>query len=890
MRKSFSASISMALALAAAMARSVAAADATTAPGTATNLDVKAVGEAMDRLSRRVEEWGTMHLSAALLVEPSTNFNFNLQRGASNYFAEAKSEIQAEAASFSQQVQSLSLAFQVQNNPGLSNPATSLNSSNLPNASAAQAQLTNATGVFSSPQFAPMLGLLGTLNSPNPTLNNSKALQIAAADQTTEAIYRLLGDPQKAAQFAGRKILLGSVTVSVSPGYRTKKGYVADLGVLPTFDYQKARPEVARRWLQGTDLTDKTRAAIIFSAGWQHDYDVMSAAKWLGQEPPFDELKRRLRQLSDLKTKVATVEAATNSLTNAAFEDQVKKGMTKPQPQGPPPNVEGLLAGLEQERAWFTKLSRLANLDDKEQKSPTIEAAWQTVIEATLPGVVKAATTTSTATGAAKAPLAAPEQAAPGAQPSSLEVLAKQLDDAYTDATKNYNTFVDGLPNQLSNQLSGWNETIPDVLKDTNSAQPLVMGVSPLADLDVTAEGSSQRSQASFALSLAALLQKAGLQAQAAAFEQFANRLQEDAQTRTALPAVNSYSEGGLFGWQIGPRFRAMKNPGGDKKGRLPANILERQTFPALIIVGFNQEDLTPRVTVISNKVCVLEPHLTFRTVPRWLPLDGPSWLSRCWSSSLSWLWHTEGRYPEYRILKALAEANKQWTIVTKGTNRLAFVARVRSEVSRYDVFGQETDQSFDPQQVTPLPEAPAALTIAGVFPTDIFLEPDEHGHPKATNVTFVIVGSNLKTVQSVTTAIGGVTDLQIFKSGGNNILELKGNVVTNDPIVFELAACLTNSTGVVTTNHIFATNVVRVAFHQATNAPVAVLQTVLTPPSGTNGPTEFTVKIAPKYDPKAIEAALSIIINEINKAKRPENANVSVQVQAEQKTPPKKE
>jgi len=363
------------------------------------------------------------------------------------------------------------------------------------------------------------------------------------------------------------------------------------------------------------------------------------------------------------------------------------------------------------------------------------------------------------------------------------------------------------------------------------------------------------------------------------------------------LPAVNSYSEGGLFGWQIGPRFRAMKNPRGDKKGGLPGNILERQTFPALIIVGFNQQDLAPRVTVISNKVCVLEPHLTFRTVPRWLPLDGPNWLSRCWSSSWSWLWHTEGRYPEYRILKAyvkdFAEPNKQWTNITSlaGTRGVTLVARVRSVALGYDVFGQETDQSFDPQQVTPLPEAPAAPTIAGVFPTDIFLQPDEHGHPKATNMTFVIVGSNLKTVQSVTTAIGGVTDLQLSKSGDNNsILELKGNVVTNDPIVFELAACLTNSTGVVTTNHIFATNVVRVAFHQATNAPVAVLQTVLTPPSGTNGPTEFTVKIAPNYDPKAIEAALSIVINEINKAKRSENANVSVQVQAEQKTPPKKE
>jgi hypothetical protein len=47
----------------------------------------------------------------------------------------------------------------------------------------------------------------------------------------------------------------------------------------------------------------------------------------------------------------------------------------------------------------------------------------------------------------------------------------------------------------------------------------------------------------------------------------------------------------------------------------------------------------------------------------------------------------------------------------------------------------------------------------------------------------------------------------------------------------------------------------------------------------------EFTVKVAPKATPEELNASLSVILNEINKHKPlGEKANVSVQVQADQK------
>lgn len=79
--------------------------------------EVYRVGDAMDLLARLAEEWGTIQMSAPLLVEPGTNFGFNLQRGTSNYFTEAKSEIQGGVAFSDQISQSLNVALQVQNDP-----------------------------------------------------------------------------------------------------------------------------------------------------------------------------------------------------------------------------------------------------------------------------------------------------------------------------------------------------------------------------------------------------------------------------------------------------------------------------------------------------------------------------------------------------------------------------------------------------------------------------------------------------------------------------------------------------------------------------------------------------------------------------------------------------
>jgi hypothetical protein len=741
--------------------------------------DVRAVGDAMDALARQAEEWGTMQMSAPLLVEPGTNYNFNLQRGASNYFNEAKSEIQAATAALNQQSQSLSLALQAQNNSALTNAPAANTSSNLPNSSNVAGSTTNSQGVFNAAQFTQFLGLLNSLNAPSPALNNSAALNIAAGDQATEAIFRLLGDPEKAAQYAGRKVMFGVVTVSVNPGFRTRKDYAADLGVVPRFEYLDARLAVVKRLAQDTNLTDHVRAAVLVSYHLESDTNFIGKIKWLGKNPPdFEEIKTEQLTASNqgAKLNILKIETGTAKEDSGALRARAQE-------------YESM--ELEHEKL-ITKLSR----------------------------------------------------------------------------------------------------EVPQELQTNSSSVPLCTPISPLASMDVTDEASSLRNQNSFALSLAGLLQKAGLQAQASAFEQYAKRSEQDAHSRTALAVVNTYSAGGgLFGWQVGPRFRAMDDPGVKKSGA-PANVLDRQTFPSLLLIALNQEDFYPHLRINDDgRVTVLEPYLAFRTVSRWLPLKH-GWWGRLWQK----------RFSETELLETSANLvhvrNLLTNLVTNSVySRTADLAEYRLRALGFDNFGNDNGQNFDPQQVVPLPAEPVAEpAIAGVFPTEIRLEPDAQGNPQPLEQTFAIVGQNFKGVDTtyITNLAGQVQSLSFCKPANvvtaaltnltNNVLFVQGIITTNEPIMFGLQSKpLTNSAGTVTTNYL-CTPKVTVSFRNDTNAPVAVVKTVQNFANTTNNTTEFTVKIAPKNNPEDVKTALSIIVNEINKAKPSDNANVSVQVQADQK------
>jgi len=71
----------------------------------------------MDTAEKYLEEYGSISISVPLIAKLGEVFKFDLNRGASNYFSDAKTQIQGAAASYNQAVQSFSLGAQAQMDP-----------------------------------------------------------------------------------------------------------------------------------------------------------------------------------------------------------------------------------------------------------------------------------------------------------------------------------------------------------------------------------------------------------------------------------------------------------------------------------------------------------------------------------------------------------------------------------------------------------------------------------------------------------------------------------------------------------------------------------------------------------------------------------------------------
>lgn len=155
-----------------------------------------------------------------------------------------------------------------------------------------------------------------------------------------------------------------------------------------------------------------------------------------------------------------------------------------------------------------------------------------------------------------------------------------------------------------------------------NVASPLVAAVSPMTETQALELQGSFRRQNELALSLAAAFSAAGLTAQARTFDQFIRSRQQDVATATPLVAVNTYSHsGGMFGFQVGPRLTAIEQV---KKRSVsgPGEVLDRQTFPTLILFGLDRRDLVKVKLTDEGKYQLYQAGLLLLTAPSWVPVD----------------------------------------------------------------------------------------------------------------------------------------------------------------------------------------------------------------------------------------------------------------------------
>ncbi len=102
------------------------------------------------------------------------------------------------------------------------------------------------TNVLNGQQFQPFQGLLNGLNL-QPTVTDRSAIMTAAGDVATESIFRHFMGSTNASSDAEDNILPGFSTVSVDPGWRTKKGWVAEAIMTAEIEYVPARDVVLKR-------------------------------------------------------------------------------------------------------------------------------------------------------------------------------------------------------------------------------------------------------------------------------------------------------------------------------------------------------------------------------------------------------------------------------------------------------------------------------------------------------------------------------------------------------------------------------------------------------------------------------------------------------------------
>ena len=70
----------------------------------------------------------------------------------------------------------------------------------------------------------------------------------ASGDNAAKPIFKVLGDPKTLNRFQDKKVLFLVMTVAVNPGWRTRKGYAADIAVLTSYQPSAARLDVVKNF------------------------------------------------------------------------------------------------------------------------------------------------------------------------------------------------------------------------------------------------------------------------------------------------------------------------------------------------------------------------------------------------------------------------------------------------------------------------------------------------------------------------------------------------------------------------------------------------------------------------------------------------------------------
>ncbi|MBX3395294.1 MAG: hypothetical protein KF841_07990 [Phycisphaerae bacterium] len=358
---------------------------------------------------------------------------------------------------------------------------------------------------------------------------NSSAINNAAGTKTFQNVFNFLGKPELASQFKDKIVLVGVSMVSVTPGTQTEKGYMADVSVSVSYDYQPVR------------------------------FDLLAKLAARGKSP-LDSLGES-DDLNYVNATLSTYARLNRDETLVNLQNQLSN---------PSPSSQGL--------------------DWPEEKKKELE----TQIHEHL--VKKAAEAANVA-----------------------------KDRRKIDTTRTYYAgYEAGSYRPGLMELTPAGELVSSVQV---SSAPLVAAVTPMTDMQTLDLSSSIRDQQALALKIALVVSGFGAEAQAAGLIQDIQQFQQDVATRSTLNTVAGYSNsGGVFGYQIGPSLFGVRNTGvfNNRRSAGAEKVLQRQSFPVLVFVGIDRNDLRIRLSYDPNsnpKWQIVEPRLQFRQTTRWIPI-----------------------------------------------------------------------------------------------------------------------------------------------------------------------------------------------------------------------------------------------------------------------------
>jgi hypothetical protein len=316
--------------------------------------------------------------------------------------------------------------------------------------------------------------------------------------------------------------------------------------------------------------------------------------------------------------------------------------------------------------------------------------------------------------------------------------------------------------------------------KSSQRPNPLVAAVSPLTETQTLDLASSQRQITEISIALAAALRQAGAAAQAELLAQYVRSLQRDVRTLGAVGVANSYSaSGGVFGYHVGPQLRGLDDAAAGNKA---AEVLERQSFPVLILLGLDADNLRPllRWNRCKQRLEVFESRIVFTQVSRWMPL-------RRRAPRLSELERIAWSYELNQ--QAVADARERIGRTAAGTAELL---DQRKYILRHHAFGSESWQALPVELIVPVSAAPRLPQPTTVIPDRLTLKRDASGSVRPEKVRLAVLGPDLEAIklEGLSVATGNaqlVQDQGLAPQLVGSTLLVTLEVSGSDPIVLKL-------------------------------------------------------------------------------------------------------